>query len=213
MNSKQQRPERRVVLIGVAGGIASGKSLVTDQLRSLGAAVIVADEAAHEVLKQEEVKQAARRRWGEAIFGPDGEIDRPRLGKIVFAPPPEGPTELEYLEQLVHPHVRQKIGRRIEQLATDPAIRAIVLDVPLLFESKWNEVCDKILFVDAPRGTRLARAAQRGWTAEELDRRESAQLPVEVKRQRSDVIIDNSTTKQSTQAQVERFWQTVCDPS
>lgn len=211
--TSEDRPRLRVPLIGVAGGIASGKSLITEQLRSKGAAVVVADLAAHDVLKLEEVKQAARERWGEAIFGPDGEIDRPRLGKIVFAPAPEGPAELEYLEHLVHPRVRQIIRQQVDELVTQPQTRAIVLDVPLLFESGWNEFCDTVVFVDAPRDVRACRASERGWSEEEFNRREAAQQAVESKRQRSDVVIDNSGSKQAAQAQVDRFWQNLIDPA
>jgi len=212
MTASPEHP-RRIPLIGVAGGIASGKSLITEQLRNRGAAVIVADLAAHNVLKLEEIKAVARERWGDAIFGSDGEIDRPRLGKIVFAPPPEGPAELEYLEHLVHPRVRQLIRQQIDELTSQPNTRAIVLDVPLLFESGWNTFCDTILFVDAPRGARLERAGERGWSAEEFDRREAAQLAVESKRQQSSHVIDNSGSKQSSQEQVDKFWQTVVEPA
>jgi dephospho-CoA kinase len=204
---------RKVPILGIAGGIASGKSLVTEQLQALGADVIVADAAAHDVLKLEEVKQAARERWGEAIFGPDGEIDRSRLGKIVFAEPPAGPAELKYLEQIVHPPIRQVLRRQIEQLASSAHTQAIVLDVPLLFEGGWNEFCDTVMFVDSPREARLARAAARGWSAEEFDRREAAQLPLDSKRAQSQIVIDNSTTKQSTLAQVESFWRSLKNPS
>ena len=213
MATSQDQPRRQVPLIGVAGGIASGKSLITEQLRLLGADVIVADLAAHDVLKLEEVKAAARERWGEAIFGPDGEIDRARLGKIVFAGPPAGPAELEYLEQLVHPRVRQVIRHQIEHLVSQPQTRAIVLDVPLLFESGWNEFCDTILFVDAPHDVRVRRAAERGWTAEDFDRREATQHSVDSKRQRASLVIDNSGSKQATQNQVADFWQTYVSPS
>jgi dephospho-CoA kinase len=212
MTASPERP-RHIPLIGVAGGIASGKSLITEQLRNLGAAVIVADLAAHNVLKLEKIKQAARERWGDAIFGPDGEIDRPRLGKIVFAPPPAGPAELEYLEHLVHPRVRQLIRQQIDDLTSQPTTRAIVLDVPLLFESGWNKFCDTILFVDAPRDVRLQRAAERGWTAEEFDRREAAQLAVDSKRQQSTLVIDNAGSKQAAQEQVDKFWQSVVEPT
>lgn len=207
MGSNAPSTPRDIPILGIAGGIASGKSLITEQLQALGADVIVADAAAHDVLKLEEVKRAARERWGAGIFGADGEIDRPRLGKIVFAEPPAGPAELEYLEQLVHPPVRQIIRRQIEQLASNARTQAIVLDVPLLFESGWNEFCDTVIFVDAPREARLARAAARGWSAEEFDRREAAQWPLDSKRSQSQVVIDNSSTKQSTQAQVESFWR------
>ncbi len=209
MTAPASGERRRVPLIGVAGGIASGKSLVTEQLEAHGAAVIVADQTAHEVLRLAEVKLAARQRWGDDIFGPDGEIDRSLLGKIVFAPTSQGPVELEYLEQLVHPRVRQIIHHQIEELARQPQTQAIVLDVPLLFESGWDRSCDTIVFVDAPREVRVSRAAERGWTAEEFDRREATQDSISSKRERSSVVIDNSRTKQSTQAQVDRFWQSL----
>jgi dephospho-CoA kinase len=195
---------QKIPIIGIAGGIASGKSLVTAQLENLGAAVISADDAAHEVLEQAEVKRLARERWHDAIFTPDGRIDRPALGRIVFAPPPDGPRERA---QITHPRIgtilRQQVQREIDRQAAP----AIVLDVPLLFEAGWNEICDVVVFVDAPPPTREARAHQRGWSSEEFARRESAQLPPDSKRQQSDVVIDNSTTPEDTRAQVERFWR------
>jgi dephospho-CoA kinase len=196
-------------LIGIAGGIASGKSLVTEHFERLGAVVISADQAAHEVLKTEEVKHQARRRWGDAIFTADGEIDRTAVGKIVFAAGPEGRQEREFLEQLTHPHIAEMIRRELDELARQGSAAAIVLDVPLLFESGWNKFCDKIVYVDAPRSTRLSRARVRGWTPEEFDRREAAQQPAETKRKLADVVIDNSTSLESSQAQVERFWQSL----
>ena len=78
-------------ILGLLGGVASGKSLVSRQLAELGAVVLDADRAGHEALRLPSVEEAARRRWGDAVFGPDGHIDRSRLAKIVFAPPPDGP--------------------------------------------------------------------------------------------------------------------------
>jgi len=199
-------------LIGVAGGIASGKSYVTDLLSAKGAAVIVADTAAHRVLELEEVKQLVRERWGDAVFGSDGKVDRTRLGQIVFAASPDGPSELKYLESLIHPRVREMIFRQIAELAADPQVPAIVLDVPLLVEAGWNKICPFVLFVDAAQEVRERRAAERGWSREELARREAAQLPLETKRQQADVVIDNSGSKAETAAQVEAFWQRLTAP-
>jgi dephospho-CoA kinase len=196
-------------IIGIAGGIASGKSFVTEHLQRLGAAVISADQAAHEVLKLEEVKRQARDRWGEAIFSADGQIDRQALGKIVFAPPPDGPREREYLQRLTHPRIGEIIGNKLAGLVEPAAALAIVLDVPLLFESGRNKICDTVLFVDAPREVRESRALARGWTREEFASREAAQQAAETKREQADVVIDNSGTPESARAQVERFWQSL----
>jgi dephospho-CoA kinase len=203
----------KIPLVGIAGGIASGKSYITELLAEKGAAVINADQAAHHVLKLEEVKQLARERWGEAVFGPDGEVDRPRLGKIVFAPPPDGPRELKYLEQLIHPRVGDVIGRQVAELAEAASVPAIVLDVPLLFEAGWNKICDKVVFVDAPQSVRAARAAERGWSEEELARRQALQLSLDAKRQQSDVAIDNSGSRETARAQIDDFWQSLMQSS
>jgi len=198
-----------MILIGVVGGIASGKSLVSEQLSRLGAEVLDADRAGHEVLGEPEVKQAIRQRWGEAVFGDDGEINRRKVSKIVFVPPPEGPRELAYLEQLTHPRIRERLRVRVAELARGTTTTAAVLDVPLLFESGWDGLCDKILFVDAPRELRLDRARLRGWSEADFDARESVQESIDVKRSRADVIIDNSSSPEHTNVQVQRFWHSL----
>jgi len=208
-----QMVRTKVPLIGIAGGIASGKSLIAGQLERQGAAVTSADAWAHEVLKFDEVKQLAHERWGDAVFGPDGQIDRGALAKVVFAPPPGGERELKYLEQLTHPRIGELLRRQLEELGAQPTVAAIVLDVPLLFESGWNKFCDRIVFVDAPLPVRLARAMARGWTREDFTRREAAQESLESKRQLADVIIDNSGSPESAQAQIELFWRSLVGSS
>jgi dephospho-CoA kinase len=202
-------PQDKTPLIGLTGGVASGKSLVGEQLRRKGAAVISADKLAHEVLKYDEVKGAARRRWGDEIFNAQGQIDRVALAKIVFGPPPDGPRELKVLEQLTHPEVGRLAREQIEQLNRERSFAAIVLDVPLLFEAGWNKFCDKVVFVDAPRETRLKRALVRGWSEDDFARREACQESLETKRGLADVVIDNSGSVESTQAQIEHFWQSL----
>jgi dephospho-CoA kinase len=197
-------------IIGLLGGVASGKSLVASQLAALGAGVLDADKAAHQVLKLERIERAARERWGEAIFAPDGRIDRSRLGRIVFAPPPDGPKQRTYLEQLTHGEIGRLLGRQAEEMAA-AGTKAAVLDAPLLLEAKWDKLCDKLVFVDAPPETRLARALSRGWTREDFAAREAAQESLDFKRGRADVIVDNSGPPQLTKAQVERFWRTLAD--
>lgn len=199
-------PEYQRPLIGIAGGIASGKSFITGQLQRKGAAVISADEAAHEALKLDDVKGQARARWGDGIFDSQGEIDRQALGKIVFAPPPDGVRELKHLEEITHPRIGEMLFKRMGELQLTPGIRAIVLDVPLLFEAGWNKFCDTVLFVDAPREVREARVQARGWTPAELARREAAQKPLDEKRAASDWVIDNSGAAAATERQIDDFW-------
>ncbi len=208
----------KVPLIGLLGGIASGKSFVAEQMERRGAAVVSADRLAHEVLRLAEVKDAVRARWGQGVFDPDGQVNRSALGKIVFAPPPEGPRELKELERITHPRIGQLALARLAELKQQGAAAAIVLDVPLMLESGWNKFCDKIVFVDAPRSVRAARAAARGWSDEDFARREAAQESLETKRKLADVVIDNSQMGESTETQIKRIWPalvgalTSCEP-
>jgi dephospho-CoA kinase len=192
-------------IIGILGGIASGKSLVAGQLERLGAGVLDADQTGHEALRLPQVEAAARQRWGEAAFATDGRIDRARLARIVFAPGPEAKAELKYLEQLTHPEIARLLWRQVATLVA-AGTTIMVMDAALLLETGWDQWCEKAVFVDAPRETRLARALARGWNREDFEAREAAQESLERKRARADVIIDNSGSPQRTQAQVEQFW-------
>jgi len=200
-----------MILIGVAGGIASGKSLVSEQLTRLGAEVLDADGAGHDVLRDPEVSEAIRRRWGDDVLDAAGEIDRSEVAKIVFAPPPAGPEELTYLEQLTHPRIGQRLRERMITLARGRQSLVAVLDAPVMFKAGWDKLCDKILFVDSPRELRLARAKSRGWSEAEFDAREAVQESLDAKRSRAEVIIDNSSSPEHTYAQVERFWRSLED--
>jgi dephospho-CoA kinase len=196
-----------MMLIGVVGGIASGKSEVAGHLKRLGAEVLDADQIGHEVLQEPEVAAAIRRRWGPEVFDSQGRVDRRRLADIVFAPPPRGPEDLAYLEQLTHPRIGERVRARLDELARTGRTPAAVLDAALMIEAGWARSCDCLLFVDAPREQRLARAQHRGWTAAEFSARESAQTPLDVKRSQAAVVIDNSHTLEQTFAEVDRFWR------
>jgi dephospho-CoA kinase len=192
-------------IIGILGGVASGKSTVARQFERLGAGVLDADRTGHEVLRLPHIEAAARRQWGEAVFGPDGRIDRPRLARIVFASGPEAEQKRRCLEQLTHPEIARLIWRQAGTLAAAGA-EFVVLDAALLLETGWDHWCEKIVFVEAPREARLARAMARGWNEEDFAAREGVQESLDRKRARADVIIDNSGSSERTQAQVEQFW-------
>ncbi|MBN2473556.1 MAG: dephospho-CoA kinase [Pirellulales bacterium] len=195
-------------MIGITGGVASGKSLVAQQLVGLGAGLLDADRAGHEVLQQPHIEATARQRWGDAIFGPDGRIDRARLARIVFADPPDGPKEREYLEQLTHPEIARRLGQQAEALAAS-GVTVAVLDAPLLLEAGWDKLCRELLFVDAPRQVRLSRALARGWSKEVFAAREGVQKSLDFKRKRADVVVDNAGSSAETLAQIRRYWQSL----
>ena len=209
-------------ILGLLGGVASGKSLVARQLADLGALVLDADRAGHETLRLPQIEAAARQRWGDAVFGPDGHIDRSRLAKIVFAPPPDGPKERKYLEALTHPEIgrrlvgpgrgdrRQTSPRRCSVRcgpALAPCRPLAVLDAALILEAGWDKLCDYLRFCRCAARVAVGPALQRGWTEGDFAAREAAQESLDSKRARADVIIDNSGSAEHTQAQVQRLWQ------
>ena len=196
-----------MIVLGVVGGVASGKSLVSRRLEQLGARVLDADRIGHRVLREPEVERAIRRRWGDRVFDADGRVDRARLAAIVFGGLPDHREELNYLEKLTHPRIRQSLRDTMTRMARTDANSVLVLDVALLLEAGWDQLCDKILFVDAPRWMRLQRAGQRGWTEADFAAREAAQASVESKRLRANIVIDNSSTPEHTYEQLESVWR------
>jgi dephospho-CoA kinase len=178
--------ERRPPIIGLAGGIASGKSAVASILAEMGCAVFDADHAAREVLRQPEVRAQLVSWWGEGVIGEGGEVDRRAVAAIVF----DDPEARRRLEALTHPLIEAR--RREAVAAAPPEAPAIVIDAPLLFEVGLDRACDAVIFVDAPRDRRLARAQRsRGWDEAEFTRREESQLPLDVKRSAADHVIEN----------------------
>lgn len=195
-------------VIGLLGGVASGKSLVARQFVELGARIVDADAAGHRALRLPQVEAHARQRWGERVFGPDGHLDRARIAEIVFAPGETGRKELETLEQWTHPEIERQLRAELDRLAAS-GVKAAVLDAAIMFEAGWHRLCDWLFFVDMAEAQRLAWAKTRGWTEEQWRARESAQQPLETKRQAAHAVIDNSGTPDQTQSQVERWWQII----
>jgi dephospho-CoA kinase len=198
-----------MLVLGLVGGIGSGKSTVADFFEQLGAKVIKADQIGHEVLTTVEVESALRQRWGNTIFGLDGRIDRKKVAERVFAPPPTGPQELAFLESITHPQIGSRIRQQLQEYAASGNVQVVMLDAAILLESGWGEHCDHILFVEADKEQRLQRAFRRGWTAEQLAARESAQLSLEEKRKLADWVIDNSGSLDHTFAQLQQIWHSL----
>lgn len=177
-------------VIGVVGGIGSGKSRVARILADLGAAWLNADDLAREAFAAPEVQTVLRSLWGPQMFLPDGNLDRRRVAERVFA----SRSDLRRLEIVIHPWIARRRNQLLVTLATRQDLKAFVADSPLLFEANLDAECDFILFVDCGRDVRAGRlAASRGWSKEELARRESWQLPLDFKRDRADYIVHNNS--------------------
>ena len=196
-------------VVGLTGGIATGKSTVSAMLRSLGATVIDADEATRAV--QAPGTDGLRRlvqEFGPAILTPDGELDRPRLAEIAF----NDPDARRRLNGIIHPLVREWMAER-QQDATDRGDRVVVLDIPLLFESRGAGAFESVVLVYAPEELQVRRLVEmRGLTREQARTRIAAQMPIEEKRRLATHVIENTGTMRELQAQVDRVWAEIAGP-
>ncbi len=176
-----------VPVLGIVGGIGSGKSYVSSLFAKLGAVVIDADRIGHEALVQPAIIEKIRDYWGEVVLTTDQQIDRKKLGAIVFA----NAHEKTRLEALVHPYIHQAILKQIEQAARNTGIRLVILDAAIMLETGWKDACEAVIFVEASESVRLQRVAARGWDAAELKKREASQWPLEKKKALCQHIIPN----------------------
>jgi dephospho-CoA kinase len=191
-------------VIGLIGGIGSGKSRVSELLARRGARVLSGDQAGHEALRQPEVKARVVERWGPGVLDESGAVDRRRLAARVFA----DPAERRALEAIVWPWIGRRLRDEVEAAQADPAVKFVLLDAAVLLEAGWDDVCDRLVYVDAPREVRLRRLAeQRGWSAEELAARERAQLALTEKARRADDVLDNSGPPEALARQVDDLLQ------
>ncbi|HLJ10269.1 MAG TPA: dephospho-CoA kinase [Planctomycetaceae bacterium] len=199
---------RRIPVIGLVGGIGSGKSHLARQLCERHPIEIVeGDPAGHLVLHDSEVKQSLRKAFGDGIFAPDGEIDRQRLGRLVFGPSPDQIAARSQLEQFVHPKITEILTRQIALARARPDIEAVILDAALLLEAGWRHLCDAVVFIDTSLEQRLARVAKgRGWTRDDLRLREESQLPLEKKRKEADYVLENFGDGQGGLSRLEEVY-------
>ena len=200
-------------VIGITGGVASGKSAVAGLFRELGAAVLDADRAGHEVLRQPEVPVLLRQRWGDEVVDPSGEIRRDKVAAIVFGDGPRADAELEFLESVSHPRIDALLHEQIQELQQAGGVDVVVLDAALLFEANWHRHCDATVFVDAPVAVRQQRALGRGWSLTQFEQRQAVQLPVDQKQAEADYKIDNAATLADARQQVGNVWNAVLTQS
>ncbi|TCZ75287.1 dephospho-CoA kinase [Paenibacillus albiflavus] len=193
------------MFLGLTGGIACGKSTVANMLKARGAILIDADVIAREVVEpgQPGLLQLVQH-FGREIILPDGRLDRKALGGIVFG----DEAKRKELNNILHPSIRKEIRNRMEKYAISDPDKLIVVDIPLLYESGYDSMFEQIMVVYVPREIQLKRLIHRdGFTQAEAEARLNTQVPIEDKKNLADVLIDNSGSLDTTEAQIEAFWK------
>jgi dephospho-CoA kinase len=191
-----------MLLVGLTGGIGAGKSTVAEMLAGRGAVVVDADVVARDVVEPgQPAFDAVVARFGTDVVGPDGRLDRPRLGERIFA----DPEARRDLEGITHPAINTEFLRRV---AEAPAGAIVVLDVPLLVESATASArgYEAVIVVEAPRDVRLARLEQRGVPRADAEARMMAQASDDQRRTVATWVLDNGGDREYLEAQVERVW-------
>lgn len=190
------------MILGLTGGIATGKSTVASLLRDRGIKVIDADVIAREVVEPgKPAYKVIVRHFGADILKPDGNINRKKLGDIVFS----NDAERQVLNAIVHPEVRKLMQEQAEQ-AKQAGEPLVFLDIPLLFESKLQHMVEKIVVVYVPEEVQLHRLMERDELDEEqAKKRLRSQLPIEQKKQAADFVIDNQGSREETARQVDEM--------
>lgn len=192
-------------IIGIIGGIGSGKSFVASLFAELGALVIDSDQLVHAAYQRQDVRQTLLDWWGTAVFKSDGSVDRKAIAARVFT----DESERLKLENLIHPLVNAHRDRLMDEAQADDRVTAFVWDTPLLVETGLHRLCDAVIFVDTPLETRLERVKKRGWDAQELSRREKSQLPLDKKRKVSDHCVSNAADADTARNQVRLIFSRI----
>ncbi len=189
----------RKPVVGLIGGIGSGKSRVADAFARHGAYLISGDELGHEALRQPAVIARVAGHFGRGVLDETGQVVRRRLGAVVFA----DPAQRRALEEMVFPYIEARIDEEVTRARERPDIQLIILDAAILLEAGWDRWCDRIVYVHTPRAVRLERlAGQRGWSEKEVAAREQAQMPVCEKMTRADFVLDNAGPEGDLERQV-----------
>lgn len=188
------------IVIGILGGIGSGKSTVARMFEKLGAVRIDADEIAREVREQPETTEKIKQTWGEEVFT-DGRVDRKKLAKAAFS----SRNELDRLNAIIHPEVISRINEAID--CASVGHKAVVLDAPLLVETGFDSTCSVLIYVDAKSDIRKKRAeVGKDLSGLDLESREKFQISLDKKSEMSHHAIDNNSSENLTFQQVSEIW-------
>ena len=190
--------EMMILIIGITGSIACGKSLVSNYLQEKGYTIIDADKIGHTALEAEEVKKQLVNKFGKSILK-DNEVNRVILGKLVF----QNKENLKALNNIIHPQIRKDI---LEQIKVHKDKKLVFIDIPLLFEAKFDDLVEKIIVVSLDEKIQLERLMNRNsLSKEEALQRIKSQIPVREKEKLGDYVVDNSLTQENTYNQVDRI--------
>ena len=186
------------MIIGITGSIACGKSLVSNYLQEKGYTIIDADKIGHMALENDEVKKQLVNKFGKSILK-DNEVNRVTLGKLVF----ENKENLKELNNIIHPQIRKNIS---EQIQVHKNEKLVFVDVPLLFEAKFDDLVEKIIVISLDEKIQLERLMNRNsLSKEEALQRIKSQIPIREKEKLGDYVVDNSFTQENTYNQVDRI--------
>ena len=193
-----------MLVIGLTGGIGSGKTTVSGFLEELGAEVIDADKVGHVTyLPDMPAWRDLIDTWGEDLLQPNREIDRKKLGAIVFS----DPANLEKLNSIVHPRMRDIMNDRIEAFRGEGK-RVVVVDAAILIEAKWTSLVDEVWVTDAPEDVVVQRVmARNGWEEEQVRSRMASQMPAEERQSYADVVIDTDATLDEVRERVRAAFE------
>ncbi|PKB66788.1 MAG: dephospho-CoA kinase [SAR202 cluster bacterium Io17-Chloro-G4] len=193
-----------MLVIGLTGGIGTGKSEVTRMLEALGAEVINADQVGHEAYKPDsESWQEVVQAFGEDILQPNRDIDRRKLGAIVFG----DPDQLAKLNQIMHPRMARIVSNQLESLRRKD-VKVAVVEAALLFEAGWDSLVDEVWATDSPVETVIERlGARNGMSAEEVLKRVDSQMDRSERLRRSQVVVDNVGDVAKLESTVEKLWK------
>jgi len=176
-------------IIGLVGGIGSGKSFVAQFFAEEDCMVIDSDAAVGEAYQRFLVREKLRQWWGPSVLLPNGQVNRKEIARIVF----NDQEQRRRLEAMIHPIVAELRDEQMRRGADDASVKAYVWDTPLLLEAGLGGQCDAIVYIDAPEAERIERVRQaRGWDEAELRRREKLQIPLDKKLDMANDIVRNT---------------------
>lgn len=192
------------LIVGLTGGIACGKTTVADMFQSFGAGVIDADSMAHQLLKDDLlVKKKIVATFGECVLNDEGEVDRSKLGRIVF----DNPDYLHALNEIVHPPVIERIEAEIERKLSSAEHKIVVVDVALLIERDLTHMVDSVVLVYADEDVQMQRLIQRGLSRSDAQKRIQSQMPSHQKARFADLIIYTDGSLSDTAEQAKQVWR------
>ena len=196
-----------MIVVGLTGGIASGKSTVARMLSELGAVVIDADKVGHDAFSPHtEAWRKVVAAFGKGILGQNEEIDRSKLAQLVF----DDPKALKRLNRIMHPLMHRIVEQKIEALRHQ-GVEVVVLEATLLIEAKWTDLVDQVWVTITPEGDVINRlVSQKGFTEEQTRARIKSQTPIAQRAKNADVVIENDSDINALRKKVEGLWQQLC---